>query len=431
MYIPFDNLYEWIACLEQDTVIYRFFPAGSKNLDDLQLVDTRYVPQDIPRLLPVVCHDQEPLQFDHYQNDHVITRNMHKRIDPKKYAMLGVEHAYWKAISDNLRSALCPGRFDKYVLLHSEKRSPEVEKYLEHAVPVFWWSHAMIALDWYRFAQHDRRLDWCRNKTYTKDFNVYARAWGGTREYRLTLLELLKRNQVLQSCRVTFGDRDNDVYFRDHVFSNPLLDLGFDGQGLMSSNVSSCRSAHYDVDHYSTCAIDLVMETMFDDPRLHLTEKVLRPLACGKPFMLVSTAGALQYLREYGFETFGTCLDESYDEISDSMMRLQSISQEMHRVASLSKDEKQKLYVHIHNIARRNRQRFFHQDFAKCIANELKNNLRQAAQTVSTNWGDAKKLLDAYATLGDQETLKADFRPMSKVDNCHPSYPATDVYETR
>lgn len=410
MYIPFDNLYEWIACLEQDTVIYRFFPAGSKNLDDLQLVDQRYVPQQIPRLLPVVCHDQEPLCFDHYENDHVITREMHRRIDPKKYAVLGPDHGYWKAIANNLRSALCPGRFDKYVLVHSEKRSLELQKYHKDAVPAYWWSHALIALDWYRFAQHDRSLDFRSRGSYAKDFNIYARAWSGTREYRLTLLALLQYHHVLEHCRVSFCHRDAGISFRDHVFANSYLDLDFDGAGLESSEISSCRSAHYDSEHYSVCAIDLVLETILDDPRLHLTEKILRPIACGKPFILASTMGALQYLKDYGFETFADHIDESYDSIVDPLERLRAIAVEMHRISRLPEVEKCQLYQNLHSVAYHNQQRFFSNDFANQVVNELRFNLQQALEEVRTHWGHATRLFDSYTTLTDQERVQAEVK---------------------
>jgi len=324
--------------------------------------------------------------------------------------VLGPDHGYWKAISRNLRSALCPGRFDKYVLLHSEKRSPELQNYADHAVPAFWWSHALIALDWYRFAQHDCRLGVTNPEVFEKDFNVYARAWTGTREYRLALLSLLQQTDTLHRCRVSFSHRDSGVYFRDHVFTNRDLDLDFDGAQLEPTEISSCRSAHYDIEHYAACAIDVVLETVFDDPRLHLTEKILRPIACAKPFLLVSTVGALQYLKDYGFETFDGLIDESYDEISDPLPRLRAIASEMSRISRLSASAKKTLYGDLYRIAQRNQTRFFSQSFADHVVTELRQNLAQAIHEVRSNWGDAQLIFGSYTTLTEQEKIQAEVK---------------------
>lgn len=44
-----------------------------------------------------------------------------------------------------------------------------------------------------------------------------------------------------------------------------------------------------------------------------VSEKTLKPLAAQHPFLLVSTRGNLQHVRDLGFETFPELFDESYD----------------------------------------------------------------------------------------------------------------------
>ena len=44
-----------------------------------------------------------------------------------------------------------------------------------------------------------------------------------------------------------------------------------------------------------------------------ISEKTLKPLASQHPFLLVSTRGNLQHVRDLGFETFPELFDESYD----------------------------------------------------------------------------------------------------------------------
>jgi hypothetical protein len=90
-----------------------------------------------------------------------------------------------------------------------------------------------------------------------------------------------------------------------------------------------------------------------------LTEKSLRPIACGKPFILAATPGSLQYLRNYGFQTFGDLIDESYDQITNTHARLCAIIQEMKRIASLDSNSKRQLFRQMHDIAKRNKKHFF------------------------------------------------------------------------
>ena len=44
--------------------------------------------------------------------------------------------------------------------------------------------------------------------------------------------------------------------------------------------------------------------------------------------MLAATPGSLQYLKQYGFETFHGLIDESYDTILDPRERLKTIVQD-------------------------------------------------------------------------------------------------------
>ncbi len=45
--------------------------------------------------------------------------------------------------------------FDQCILLHSEKNSNEIDKYANSGfIPTYYWSHALIARDWFRYAQH-------------------------------------------------------------------------------------------------------------------------------------------------------------------------------------------------------------------------------------------------------------------------------------
>jgi hypothetical protein len=263
-------------------------------------------------------------------------------------------------------------------LCHSEKKSLELSKYESiDAIGVYWWSHASIARDWYRYACIDQRLIY-KGNSFIYDFNVYNRAWEGSREYRLKFAEMIIENTLLHCVSTTFNQNDNGRDYRDHVFKNPKFDVKMDLTILKPNQSQPGDSACYSYLDYQKCAIDVILETLFDDTRLHLTEKTLRPISCGKPFILVSTPGSLRYLQDYGFETFGDYIDESYDNISDPLDRLHAVIKLMKSISNLSLNKKKDLYQQLHMVAERNKKWFWSEEFAQKIVNEFKENYQKS-----------------------------------------------------
>jgi hypothetical protein len=129
---------------------------------------------------------------------------------------------------------------------------------------------------------------------------------------------------------------------------------------------------------YNSTEIEVVLETLFDDTRLHLTEKSFRPIACSQPFILAATHGSLEYLRSYGFKTFDTVWNEGYDLIEDPQKRLQAIVDVMNEIASWPDTVRKIKLQQATEIAKFNRQWFFSQEFFDLVETELKNNLELA-----------------------------------------------------
>jgi hypothetical protein len=275
------------------------------------------------------------------------------------------------------------------ILVHSEKNSIELDKYQssglypgESFVGVYWWCHAVIARDWFRYAQYDPLLK--KQKSVTHDFLIYNRAWAGTREYRLKFTELLVQNNLVEHCKTWFNNGDSEKLYHEHVFQNPNFQIeNFNLQDYFSETTApATSSADYNSNDYQCTNLEVVLETLFDDTRLHLTEKSLRPIACGHPFILAATAGSLEYLRSYGFETFNGLIDESYDTIQDPLKRLQAICAEMKRISQLPDTQKEQLFRSMNQIALRNQQKFFSTDWQQSIVNEFKANFMLACKKI-------------------------------------------------
>jgi hypothetical protein len=387
MSVPLDRLYNYLDdCVNHDLVIYRWAPHGSRKLEDLTQLN-KYPIQEFNTGALMVCHDQEPLNWRFYSRSDIIqaTRDWITKIPALHFLAAPLLLEYQADF--HLRSVIgCDNFFDKTLLLHSECRSAHLQIYQKHDfIPVYVWSHAIIALDWFRYAQHDPALIY-KPTHIQKTFLIYNRAWSGTREYRLYFAQQLVANNLTQHTQMSFAAIDNNTHYVDHVFANKKFQIHMQNleQFYSINTADSNNSADYCGTDYAACGIEIVLETLFDDERLHLTEKILRPIACGKPFLMVATAGSLQYLRDYGFETFADVIDESYDTIADSRDRLDAVIKEMKRISALDANVKQVLYTKLHEIAQRNKQRFFNGLFDQVIE-EYKTNLDHAMTIMNQN----------------------------------------------
>lgn len=346
-------------------------------------------------------HDQEPLDFDLY-NQTVLNQEIKQykiQFHNDVVDFIAPPELYQQVIESNLNCLnLGLTIWDRNIIVHSEKRSRQVERYGNAGLePLYYWSHALIARDWYRYAEIDPRLAGLPN-LYNKDFCVYNRAWSGTREYRLKFVDLMIQADLVGHANVRFNPWDGDTHYRDHVFKNTQFYPESQLDKLPINSACATSSASYSPADYRECWWDVVLETLCDDDRIHLTEKSLRPIACGKPFVMVSTPGSLQYLRDYGFQTFDSIIDESYDAESDVMRRMQKIVQVMHQIAAMSTQEKIRANLHINEITRHNRQRFFSQDFVRHILAEFNSNYKTARERCEQHrtgqkWREFRKVL--------------------------------------
>ena len=368
MSIPLDRLYHYIENIAEKiyggtVIIYRFYPHGSKKHEDL--TSTKYFQWHEEKLNPgIYCNDQEPLDYNYYKN--------YKLIGQSAWAAL-LKSCLIYTPNQNLKKNV--SIYDQTLLLHSEQRSDNLKAYQKNQyITIYYWCHALLARDWFRYAEY---ID--INKKPVKKFLIYNRAWSGTREYRLKFADLLIDYNLVDDCQTSVGFVDQDTYYKNHKFTNlqwqPLHHLEQYFQNNLSSSTSS---ADFAVEDYCATDIEVVLETLFDDTRLHLTEKSLRPIACGHPFILAATHGSLQYLRNYGFRTFSGIIDESYDLIENPLDRLKAIVLAMKQITNWTKEERQYKMRLLQEITEYNKQHFFSVDFFNQILNELKENLTTA-----------------------------------------------------
>ena len=374
MSIPLDQLYNYIDNIAKEItdniIIYRFYPHGSKNLKDLNMLALagEFVTfEELALKISLYCNDQEPLNYKLYQN-------------------INLDYPFKKIVQllsldkdNNLK--IKPTIYNKVCLLHSEQRSENLIKYQNNQfIGVYYWSHALITLDWFRFAQHIHQ-----KKNVAKTFLIYNRAWGGTREYRLKFADLLIKSGIEKDCQTTISSIEPQlgIHYSQHQFTNPTWRPNHILENYFPPNTShSHYSADFNIDDYESTDIEVILETLFDDDRLHLTEKSLRPIACGQPFILAGTYGSLEYLRSYGFKTFNNIWNEQYDNIEDPQERLVAIADLMKTISNWSLKEKSSNLAKAQAITDYNKKHFFSEEFFNQVITELKNNLQLAINQV-------------------------------------------------
>ena len=403
---------------KQDIIIYVFKPDGSKKLSDLTVFSETSTDWLYGHTtMSIILHDQEPLKFDLYNADNissVLMQRPEQKYHPEMLEQMSQMHI--RAVTNFPYSG-----YDLMMLCHSEKNSGEVEKYQAAGfVPVYYWSHALIARDWFRFAEHDPML---KNKNIQQDFLVYNRAWSGTREYRLKFAELLCTSNLTSHCKTTFNPVDSDIHYTNYKFQNDKFAISTDLESQLQPNThSSNASADYNNQDYSGTGIEVVLETIFDDQRNHLTEKMLRPIACGVPFIACATPNTLAYLRDYGFKTFSPFINEDYDQEVDPLKRMHMIIDEMSRITNLDAETKASVYVKLYEIAKYNKQRFFSLQFHDMIVDEYKTNLAGAIKTMNQHrtgawYKELGKISDLHPEMGKYYNKPKPGRSQQDIDD--------------
>lgn len=96
---------------------------------------------------------------------------------------------------------------------------------------------------------------------------------------------------------------------------------------------------------YSSSFINIVTETSFSKSIYNrFTEKSIKPLLVGRPFIVLGNPNTLLNLRDLGFMTFPEIINEGYDSIADPVGRLNAVFREISKLSNLSiKDNPEKL----------------------------------------------------------------------------------------
>lgn len=247
----------------------------------------------------------------------------------------------------------------------------------------YYFYHGFAALDWYRDFQYVRP-DLFDN--FNKVFISYNHLISKFRSYRLHLVSNLIEQDLVRHGYVSLFLKDKEGTWKDTIED---ADCPLDNRARVTvykalkelneplvidtDTPDGTLSAQVDFDQLTSALWHIVTETVYFLPKLHLTEKVFKPIIAQRPFILVAAPGNLAYLRSYGFRTFDRWIDESYDQEQDHYVRIEKITAEIARLCALPMSELKLMHEEMKEVLQYNFNHFYGQ-FRNIITNELVDN---------------------------------------------------------
>ena len=363
---PFYNLYSIIENHQKGKInSVNFNSLGSNNPDDLHKTKPAHNIVDYfnnQKNQFLILHDQEPIMFSKYLSG-------------------------WK----NAKRVLNRIRTD-HILSNSEVNSNEKDLFLKFTGwrDFYWFSNAFLALEWYRHYQYATYFENSFNPKY--HFSSYNRLID-TRAHRIILSGLLLSHnpKIILSCETVDAvtkrsatdilNSDN-IPNRYHSYFGNVINYGSNIKINTTNYGTENRAFAIEENDFMDSFCHIITERIFFEERIHLTEKTFRPIVCCRPFILASSPGALQYLKNYGFKTFDRYWDESYDKERNHFKRLDKIIDVIEKLSQLSVTELHNMLLDMKETLIYNRNHFY-STFREYITAELLSNLNKVI--VDTN----------------------------------------------
>jgi hypothetical protein len=288
---------------------------------------------------------------------------------------------------------------DSRFLICSETNSDNVDYICKrfNLRPFYYFFHGWAALDWFRGYDRTFLITPLKQRSIKKTFFSPNRIIGGERKHRVLMLYFMAGLNLLDNnisapaiCPVENQSIQEIAEYFKHYWPNPesgimnnisQMDLPRFFPNEETQRMSSCWLDQFDLAAESL--IYHVSETVYFGRRQHLTEKTFKPIAMGMPFILNAPAGSLAYLKSYGFKTFDSVWDESYDQNINDYNRIENTAKILQNINRLSLDEKQKLFEKCIPIIEHNWNHFYGGGFEKILWAELTamlDNLKAAVQ---------------------------------------------------
>ena len=249
---------------------------------------------------------------------------------------------------------------------------------------IYYFFHAAAAIDWYRnYWKNNIEIQ----SSHEYLFVSYQHIVNPRRSHRIDFLSRIYEKDLFHRGLVSFKHpgsekleniiESTEEYTKDsyeifqqhkHKFTDLYIDTR-DPHGALSTTV--------DVANSQRAFVQVITETVFYPKKLHLTEKIFKPIVCKQPFLLLGGVGNLKYFQDYGFKTFGDYWDEGYDNITDPGERVAAVVKILEDLSRLSDRQRAEIIKDMSLILEHNWNHFYY-DLKHIVAQEFVNNVKLA-----------------------------------------------------
>lgn len=271
---------------------------------------------------------------------------------------------------------------------------------------IYYFFHAVAAIEWYRNYWWQQQSSSLVDPEYL--FLSLNNDLGTFRTHRIDLVSRLYKDNLISQGLVSFNTPGVEI-LESRVKDNP--DYGTDSFSIFEQHkyllnqklivdredIHGSLSASIDLESAKKCLVEVVTETVFYQDKLHLTEKVFKPIVAKNPFMLLAAPGNLAYLKSYGFKTFSKWWSEDYDNIQDPGQRIQAVVNILKGLSMLSKAQQAELKRDMQETLEYNFNHFY-RELKPIVITELITNLETALSRHSVDYSKAD-LADLYQIL--------------------------------
>ena len=370
-------------------------PPGVTNPDAIQ----NYGRDDIFEDSYVFLHDQEPIHLDVFQPlfekvIFLISDMVHRANDPTgQYTLSKYQEIQTKIYSERWFNKIWPNIITNKLVKVPQGHVIVSERgeNAEELCRIYGWKshyyfyHGWACLDWFRGYDKTFLIPRAADRTPTRTFMSPNRIVAGKRDHRVLFLynvfkQKLESNwisapRVCQYENIDISEiakKYNNIYSDiEQVFRDANLPKLFPGEE--TQQMTSCWLTNFN--EAADSLVYVPTETVYFGRRLHITEKTFKAIALEMPFVLVAPAGSLEYMREYGFQTFGSVFDESYDEETDDILRVEKVTKLLKDLDNLSVKERQQIHRACLPIVEHNYNHFYHGGLSNVLWPELTNML--------------------------------------------------------
>jgi hypothetical protein len=247
--------------------------------------------------------------------------------------------------------------------------------------PHYYFYHGWACLDWFRGYDRTFLIPRAEFRQPTRTFMSPNRIVAGKRDHRVLFLynifkHGLEHNHISAPRTCQYEDVDISSIAQKYVNVYQDITTVFDQanlprlfEGEESQQMTSCWLGNWAEAQDSLVYVPT--ETVYFGRRTHITEKTFKAIALEMPFVLVAPAGSLEYLREYGFQTFADIFDESYDIEIDDILRVEKVVKLLKNLDELSIQEREQIRQACLPRVQHNYNHFYCGGFANVLWTEL------------------------------------------------------------